>query len=25
LHASDSAETAQAELRRFFGSTDPKV
>ena len=25
LHASDSPETAQAELRRFFGSTDPKV
>jgi len=25
LHASDSAETAQAELKRFFGSTDPKV
>ena len=25
LHASDSAEAAQAELKRFFGSTDPKV
>ena len=25
LHASDSPETAQAELRRFFGSTEPKV
>ena len=25
LHASDSPETAQAELKRFFGSTDPKV
>ena len=25
LHASDSAEAAKAELKRFFGSTDPKV
>ena len=25
LHASDSSEAAQAELKRFFGSTDPKV
>ena len=25
LHASDSAEAAQAELKRFFGLTDPKV
>ncbi len=25
LHASDSAEAAQAELKRFFGSIDPKV
>ena len=25
LHASDSAEAAQAELKRFFGSTDPKI
>ena len=25
LHASDSAEAAQAELKRFFGSTDPQV
>jgi len=25
LHASDSAVAAQAELKRFFGSTDPKV
>ena len=25
LHASHSPETAQAELRRFFGSTEPKV
>lgn len=25
LHASDSAEAVQAELKRFFGSTDPKV
>ena len=25
LHASDSAEAAQAELKRFFGSTDRKV
>ena len=25
LHASDSAEAAQAELKRFFGSADPKV
>ena len=25
LHASDSAEAAQAELKRFFGSTAPKV
>ena len=25
LHASDSAEAAQAELKRFFGSIDPQV
>ena len=25
LHASDSAAAAKAELKRFFGSTDPKV